>query len=302
MSGKRAIVTGGSSGVGVATARALAAAGADVTLAVRNLEAGKRTAVDIAASTGNDRIGVSQLDLADRASVARFVGDWTGPLHILVNNAGGILPTLERTAEGFEKQFAANHIGHFVLAVGLHDALAAAGEARIVSVTSAGHLYSPVVFDDLHFDYRPYDSLLAYGQSKTANALFAVGATSGWAKDGITANAAMPGAVATNFIRNVDPAMLERRRRNSRWTDRRRSSRRRSKAPRPPYSWPFRHCFAASAVAISRTGMRHFSSRTAMATAAALPRTPWTRRTPTASGKCHSGLWNDGASGLRRAA
>ena len=210
LSGMRAIVTGGSSGVGVETARTLAAAGADVTLAVRNLEAGRRTATDIAASTGNDRIGVSQLDLADRASVARFVGDWTGPLHILVNNAGGILPTLERTAEGWEEQFAANHLGHFALAVGLHHALAAAGEARIVSVTSAGHLYSPVIFDDLHFDYRPYDSLLAYGQSKTANALFAVGATARWAKDGITANAAMPGAVVTNFVRNVDPAMLER--------------------------------------------------------------------------------------------
>ncbi len=208
--GKRAIVTGSSSGVGVETARALASTGAEVTLAVRNTEAGQRTAADIAASTGNDHIRVAQLDLADRASVARFVAQWQGPLHILVNNAGGILPTLERTAEGWEKQFAANHLGHFALAVGLHEALAAARGARIVSVSSAGHLYSPVIFDDLHFHYRPYDSLLAYGQSKTANALFAVGAAARWAKDGITANTAMPGAVATNFVRNIDPAMFTR--------------------------------------------------------------------------------------------
>ena len=210
LSGKRAIVTGSSSGVGVETARALAAAGAEVTLAVRNIDAGNRTAKDIAASTGNQRVHVSQLDLVDHASIARFISRWTGPLHILVNNAGGILPTLERTAEGWEKQFVQNHLGHFALAVGLHDALAAAGEARIVSVSSAGHLYSPVIFDDIHFAYRPYDSLLAYGQSKTANVLFAVGATKRWTKDGITANVAMPGPVMTNFIRNVDPAMADR--------------------------------------------------------------------------------------------
>lgn len=210
LSGKRAVVTGGSSGIGIETARALAAAGADVTLAGRSAEAGIRTAKDIAASTGNHRVRVSQLDLIDRVSIARFVDQWSGPLHILVNNAGGILPTLQRTAEGWEKQFVQNHLGHFALAVGLHDALAAAGEARIVSVSSAGHLYSPVVFDDIHFAYRPYDSLLAYGQSKTANVLFAVGATARWAKDGITANVAMPGPVMTNFIRNVDPSMAER--------------------------------------------------------------------------------------------
>lgn len=210
LSGKRVIVTGGASGIGLETARALAAAGAEVTLAVRNTEAGSGAARDIAASTGNDRIRVVRLDLADRASVGQFISRWNGPLHILVNNAGGILPTLERTAEGWEKQFAGNHLGHFALAVGLHDALAAAGEARIVSVTSSGHLYSPIIFDDIHFDYRPYDSLLAYGQSKTANVLFAVGATARWAKQGITANAAMPGAVASPFMRNVDSAMAAR--------------------------------------------------------------------------------------------
>lgn len=129
------------------------------------------------------------------------------PLTHTVNNAGGILPTLERTAEGWEKQFAVNHLGHFALALGLHDALAATGEARIVALSSCGHLYSPVVFDDIHFRYRPCLDMLAYGQSKTANVLFAAGATARWAKHGITA-AAMPGAVHTNFERNLDPDLV----------------------------------------------------------------------------------------------
>ena len=210
LSGKRAIVTGGASGIGIEIARALAAAGAEVSLAARNVEAATRVAAEIATSTGNERVRVGRLDLADRASIARFVSDWNGPLHILVNNAGGILPTLERTAEGWEKQFAQNHLGHFELAVGLHGAMKAAGEARIVSVASSGHLYSPVVFDDLHFNYRPYDPMAAYGQSKTANVLFAVGADARWAKDGITANVAMPGPVASPFMRNITPEMAER--------------------------------------------------------------------------------------------
>lgn len=210
LSGQRAVVTGASSGIGVETARALAAAGADVTLAVRDTDAGNRTASDIAAMTGKQHIHVEHLDLLDRASIDRFVEAWRGPLHVLVNNAGGILPALRRTREGWEQQLAQNHLGHFALALGLHGALKAAAGARIVSVSSSGHLFSPVVFDDLQFDYRPYDALLAYGQSKTANILFAVGAARHWAKDGITANAVMPGPVTSNFIRNIDQATAER--------------------------------------------------------------------------------------------
>jgi NAD(P)-dependent dehydrogenase (short-subunit alcohol dehydrogenase family) len=208
LSGKRVIVTGGSSGLGRETAHTLAATGAAVTLAVRNTTAGMQVADDITAATGNDQVHVAPLDLADRNSIARFIHDWRGPLDILVNNAGGIIPALERTAEGWEKQFVSNHLGHFALAVGLHDALASAGDARIVAVSSSGHLYSPVVFDDIHFAYRPYDDLLAYGQAKTANVLFTVAATARWAQDGITANAAMPGSVHTNFLRNMNPDRL----------------------------------------------------------------------------------------------
>jgi NAD(P)-dependent dehydrogenase (short-subunit alcohol dehydrogenase family) len=210
LSGRRAIVTGGSSGIGVETARALAGAGADVTLAVRDTDAGERTAADVTATTGNAAVRVGRLDLADQASVAAFAAGWSGPLHLLVNNAGVMaLPDLELTREGWELQFATNHLGHFALALGLHHALAAAGAARIVSLSSRGHLRSPVIFDDINFTGRPYEPFLAYGQSKTANVLFAVEATRRWGRDGITANAVHPGAIAaTNLSRHMDPQAL----------------------------------------------------------------------------------------------
>lgn len=203
LSGKRAIITGAASGIGIETALALASTGAEVTLAVRNIDAGKQTAADITVTTGNQNIHVAQLDLSDRASVATFVATWDKPLQILVNNAGVMASPEQHTPEGWEMQFATNYLGHFALALGLHDALAADGAARIVSVSSSGHLMSPIVFDDIHFMFRPYDPWLAYGQSKTASILFAVGATAHWFRDGITANALMPGAIATNLQRHT---------------------------------------------------------------------------------------------------
>jgi NAD(P)-dependent dehydrogenase (short-subunit alcohol dehydrogenase family) len=201
--GQRVVVTGASSGIGVETARALASTGADVTLAVRNLEAGSNVANGIAETlpSGAGALQVARLDLADPASVASFVRAWTGPLHILINNAGVMaLPQLTRTPAGHEMQFATNHLGHFALATGLHQWLAAANGARVVSVASIGHLFSPVVFDDLHYRFRPYDQWTSYGQSKSANVLFAVGAAKRWADDGIAINALMPGNVATTAL------------------------------------------------------------------------------------------------------
>ena len=210
LTGRRAIVTGGASGLGVETARALAGANAEVTLAVRNLEAGARTAADITASTGNRRVMVAPLELVDQASIAALVASWSGPLHVLVNNAGVMrLPDLQLTPDGWEVQFATNHLGHFALALGLHDALALAGDPRVVSLSSRGHMRSPVIFDDINFTNRPYDPGLAYGQSKTANVLFAVEASRLWAGDGITVNAVHPGAIsATNLSRHMDPDTL----------------------------------------------------------------------------------------------
>jgi NAD(P)-dependent dehydrogenase (short-subunit alcohol dehydrogenase family) len=204
---KRAIVTGGASGIGLETARALAIAAATVTLAVRDVAAGERAAVDIRRTTGNERVHVAHLDLVDRHSIDAFVADWKQPLDILVNNAGVMaLPELQRSPGGHEMQFATNHLGHFVLTLGLHDALVAARTARIVSVSSSGHLLAPVVFDDIDFAFRQYDPWAAYGQSKTANVLFAVGAHARWATSGITANALMPGGIATSLQRHVGGA------------------------------------------------------------------------------------------------
>ncbi|MET7805285.1 SDR family NAD(P)-dependent oxidoreductase [Micromonospora chersina] len=215
LTGRRAVVTGGASGIGVETARALAAAGADVTLAVRNPEAGQRAAAEITGTTGNDRILVAPLDLADLGSVATFVRTWDGPLHMLVNNAGIMASPEMRTEQGWEMQFATNHLGHFALATGLYRSLAAAEGARIVSVSSAAHLRSPVVFEDIHFRQRPYDPWEAYGQSKTANVLFAVDATRRWADDGIFTNALMPGAIRTNLQRYISEEELDRMRTQS---------------------------------------------------------------------------------------
>jgi NAD(P)-dependent dehydrogenase (short-subunit alcohol dehydrogenase family) len=201
LTGRRVVVTGASSGIGIETVRALAGTGAEITLAVRDVAAGERAARDVAATSGNGKLHVAPLDLADPASIAAFVASWEGPLHVLVNNAGVMACPEERTAAGCELHFATNHLGHFALATGLHTALAADGAARIVSVSSSGHQLSPVIFDDLHFFFRPYDPWLAYAQSKTANVLFAVEATRRWARDGITANALMPGAVYTNLQR-----------------------------------------------------------------------------------------------------
>jgi len=214
LTGKRAIATGASSGLGAETARALAAAGADVTLAVRNLDAGRKAADEITARTGNAGVHVAHLDLNDRASIDAFVAAWQGPLNILVNNAGVMaVPTRELTPQGWELQFATNHLGHFALTLGLHDALASAGSARVVSVSSATHHASPVVFADIHYKNRPYDPWSAYGQSKTANILFAIEAAKRWAGDGIAVNAIHPGAIyETGLLRHVEitPELQER--------------------------------------------------------------------------------------------
>ncbi|MFJ5224069.1 SDR family NAD(P)-dependent oxidoreductase [Streptomyces sp. NPDC088400] len=206
--GRRAVVTGASSGIGVETTRALAAAGADVTLAVRNTDAGAQVAARLEAElpSGSGKLSVGRLDLSDRSTVAAFVAAWDGPLDILVNNAGVMAPPrIARTPDGREWQFGVNHLGHFALTTGLHPALAAAGGARVVAVSSIGHLFSPVVFDDLDYRYRPYDPWTSYGQSKTAVVHFAVAAAERWADDGITVNAVMPGNIGdTGLSRNTD--------------------------------------------------------------------------------------------------
>jgi NAD(P)-dependent dehydrogenase (short-subunit alcohol dehydrogenase family) len=152
---------------------------------------------------------VARLDLADPYSVREFAAGWAGPLHILVNNAGIMATPLGRTPQGWELQFATNHLGHFALANGLHAALTAAGGARVVSVSSVGHVNGEVLFDDVNFERHLYDPWAAYSQSKTANVLFAVEAARRWAGDAIAVNALNPGRIAsTGLSSHVDPAAL----------------------------------------------------------------------------------------------
>jgi NAD(P)-dependent dehydrogenase (short-subunit alcohol dehydrogenase family) len=169
---------------------------------------------EIREDTGNRHLLVGRLDLADQASVVAFVAGWSGPLDILLNNAGVMATPELRTTEGWELQFATNHLGHFHLATGLHDALAAAHGARVVVVSSVGHVNGEVIFEDVNFEHRPYDPWAAYAQSKTANILFMVEASRRWAADHIAVNALNPGRIpSTGLGRHMDthdaPASFE---------------------------------------------------------------------------------------------
>ena len=207
LSGRAVIVTGGASGIGVETARALAEAGADVTLAVRNAEAGAATKAEIE-KTAPGRVSVGHLDLADLSTVAAFASAWGDkPLDILINNAGVRACPLTYTAQDLEMQIGANHFGHYLLTLGLARALMNGAEegraARVVSLSSIGHRRGGVNFDDIHYRNRPYDKWESYGQAKTANSLFAVGFHARFADLGVTANAVMPGGIRTPLQRHL---------------------------------------------------------------------------------------------------
>ncbi|MEU0684041.1 SDR family NAD(P)-dependent oxidoreductase [Streptomyces albogriseolus] len=204
LTGRRAVVTGGASGLGAETVRALAEAGAEVTVAVRRPEAAEPLARELARVDAAGTVHPAPLDLSDRTSVDAFVRDWRGPLDILVANAGIMaLPERTLTPQGWEMQLAVNYLGHFALATGLHPSLREAGSARVVVVSSGAHLNAPFDFDDPHFARRPYDPWAAYGQSKSADVLLAAGARH-WAADGITANALNPGYILTGLQRHLD--------------------------------------------------------------------------------------------------
>lgn len=206
--GKNAIVTGGYSGIGLETARVLASAGARVIVPARDLRKAE------AALQGINHIEIEEMDLADPASIDAFAQrylDSGRPLHILVNSAGvGAVP-LARDARGYETHFAVNHLGHFQLTHRLWPALQQARGARIVSVSAWAHVQSPVMFDDIHFQHREYLPWTAYGQSKTANILFAVAADKRGKADGIRAYSLHPGSIVqTGLSRHHSQEQLQK--------------------------------------------------------------------------------------------
>ena len=210
--GKVALVTGGSSGLGQETARALAEKGAHVILTARDLPKGKTVAAAIRASTGNQQVDVETLELGSLATIRAFADRFLARydrLHILVNNAGVMACPLAKTSDGFEMQFGSNHLGHFLMTCLIAPALRKAAPSRIVSVSSRGHHLSPVVFDDLQFERRSYQKWASYGQSKTANVLFAVELERRLSSHGVHANALHPGAILTELGRHLEPEDLE---------------------------------------------------------------------------------------------
>ncbi|RIQ14400.1 SDR family NAD(P)-dependent oxidoreductase [Jiangella rhizosphaerae] len=198
LNGHHAVVTGGHAGIGLEITRALSKAGASVVVGARNPERAAAAVADI------ERVELVRLDLLDPASIDAFAArylDSGRPLHHLLNNAGIMGGPLVRDARGYESQFATNHLGHFQLTLALLPALRAARGARVVNTTSGGHRLSDIRWDDPHFE-SGYDDLgmLGYGQSKTANVLFAVELDRRWAADGIRGYAAHPGIVVTTSL------------------------------------------------------------------------------------------------------
>jgi len=192
LSGKIAIVTGGYSGLGLETARTLASAGAKVIVPARDPEKA------VGALEGIDGVDIEAMDLLAPASVDAFAERFLSsglPVHILVNSAGIMACPLARNARGYESQFATNHLGHFQLVTRLRPALRRANGARVVSVSSWGHRFSPVVLEDPNFERRDYDRWSAYGQSKTANILFALALDERAKAEGVRAFSLHPGSI-----------------------------------------------------------------------------------------------------------
>ncbi|WP_392424768.1 oxidoreductase [Barrientosiimonas humi] len=191
LTGRHAVVTGGNSGLGQVAATHLAARGATVTLAVRDVSRGERAA---SAITGDVR--VRQLDLASLDSVRAFASDWSEPIDILLNNAGIMMVPQARTADGFELQLGTNHLGHFALTLQLLPHL----RDRVVTVSSQAHRRGRIALDDLHWEQRAYDPAGAYAQAKLANLLFTLElARRLEGRSSVRSLAAHPGYSATNL-------------------------------------------------------------------------------------------------------
>jgi len=204
LSGRICLVTGVSSGLGVETARVLAGAGATVVGAARDVAKAR------AALAGAD-VALGELELDSLASVRRFARwfDASYPkLNVLVNNAGVMACPLGRTQDGFERQFGTNHLGHFLLTGLLVPKLLAGAPARVVSVSSRGHLLAGPSFDDPNYERSPYDAWEAYGRSKSSNVLFAVELDRRLRARGVRANAIHPGGIMTELGRHLTPEMI----------------------------------------------------------------------------------------------
>lgn len=208
LTGQLAIVTGGYAGLGLEAARTLSEAGARVIVPARAVDRARRAIAEVGAG-----IEVRRMDLADPASIDSFAREIVQSglaVNILINNAGIMAsPVLERDARGNELQLSTNHLGHFQLTNRLWPALRRAGSARVVSVSSLGHHLSDIAWDDINFERRAYDGWIAYGQSKTANILFAVEVDRLGRDEGIRSFSLHPGGIVTGLARHISIEQLK---------------------------------------------------------------------------------------------
>src|ERR1700756_4239935 len=212
LKGKRILVTGASAGLGVETARSLAAHGAQVVGAARDLNKAKaateQVRKDAAANSGSFEL--VELDLANLKSVRACADGLTAkgePFDLVIANAGVMATPFGHTADGFETQFGTNHLGHFVLINRIASLIRRGG--RLVNLSSAGHRYSNVDLEDPNFERTPYDPFVAYGRSKTANILFAVAFDKRYRAHGVRAAAVHPGVIQTELGRHMDPSQIQ---------------------------------------------------------------------------------------------
>lgn len=202
LSGKTAIITGGYAGIGLETTKTIASAGAHVVVPARDIEKATKNLADVA------NVTIESMDLADPNSIDAFATKFMSsgnPLHLLINNAGIMWAPLVRDDRGLESHFSTNHLGHFQLTARLWEALAQSGGARVINVSSWGHHFSEVVFDDVNFENRPYDprGLAGYGQSKTANILFSLELDKRGAKHGVRSFSLHPGAIVETDLKRL---------------------------------------------------------------------------------------------------
>lgn len=221
LSGKLVVITGGASGLGQETARAMAAKGAQIVIPVRDMAKGEAAVADIKGSVPDADIALMECDLGKLANIQAFAKAFLvqhDRIDVLINNAGVMACPHMTTGDGLEMQFGTNHIGHFLLTNLLMPAILKAAEsgegARIVNLSSRGHHFDTVHFDDLHFEARDYDKWLSYGQAKTANIMFTIGLEKRLGDKGVHALAVHPGGIRTNLGRHLteeDMAMLLKR-------------------------------------------------------------------------------------------
>jgi NAD(P)-dependent dehydrogenase (short-subunit alcohol dehydrogenase family) len=211
LEGKLAVVTGASSGLGIETCRALAAAGATVLMVARDEEKLEAAAAQLRQIQPDAQLLTQLMDLADLNSVRNAATEillYHSEIQLLINNAGVMACPLQRTAQGFEMQFGTNHLGHFLFTGLLSEALLDGAPGRVINLSSAGHKFGKFNFEDPSYQHRPYEKWQAYGESKTANILFTVGLDLRTRERGVRAFAVHPGAIRTNLGRHLQEADL----------------------------------------------------------------------------------------------